>query len=61
MLDTSTELIDETPLMKRPTLSPKSVSQDVIKRLGIVTLELMLPLQQLITVDQVCLRWLAYM
>jgi len=35
-LDVSKELIDETP-QKKPTLSPKSTSQDVIKRLGIVT------------------------
>jgi len=52
-LDTSTELIDETPMMKKPTLSPKSVSRDVIKRLGIVTpekgVELMPPHHQLIT------------
>jgi len=31
------ELIDETPVMKKPTSSPKSVSRDVIKHLGIVT------------------------
>jgi len=36
ILDVSTELIDETP-QKKPTLSPKSTSQDIIKRLGIVT------------------------
>jgi len=37
ILDASMELIDETPMMKKPTLSPKSVSHDVIKLLGIVT------------------------
>jgi len=31
ILDTSTELIDETPVMKKPILSPKSVSRDVIR------------------------------
>jgi len=36
ILDVSTELIGETP-EKKPTLSPRSTSQDVIKRLGIVT------------------------
>jgi len=36
ILDVSTELISETP-QKKPTLSPKSTSQDIIKRLGIVT------------------------
>ena len=38
ILDVSTELIGETPVKSKPTpLSPRSVSQDVIKRLGIVT------------------------
>jgi len=36
ILDVSTELIGETP-EKKPTLSPRSTSQDVTKRLGIVT------------------------
>jgi len=52
ILDTLTELIDETPMMKYLTLSPKSVSRDVIKCLGIVTPELMPPPHQLITVLQ---------
>jgi len=39
ILDTSTEIIDETPTKTKPTLSlsPKPVSRDVIKSLGIVT------------------------
>jgi len=36
ILDVSTELIGETP-EKKPTLSPRSTSQDVVKCLGIVT------------------------
>jgi len=37
ILAVSAELIDETPVKSKPTpLSPRSISQDVIKRLGIV-------------------------
>ena len=40
ILDVSTELIGETPVKSKPTpLSPRSVSQDVIKHLGIVTVK----------------------
>jgi len=40
ILDVSAELIGKTPVRSKPTpLSPRSVSQDVIKRLGIVTVK----------------------
>jgi len=37
LLDLSTELIAETPIEPTTQRSPKSLFQDVIKRLGIVT------------------------
>ena len=40
ILDVSAELISEAPVKSKPTpLSPRSVSQDVIKCLGIVTIK----------------------
>jgi len=40
ILDVSTELIDKTPVKsKPPSLSPRSISQDVIKHLGTVTIK----------------------